>query len=99
MLNTQQRLMKIGIALAIMLLGVALAFGQQSSATTVSQSDAKQRVEQAQGPADNSGTSRSISPVTSAPTQPYLTSIYRWQGVLADTLDGPRVPPQSAAAG
>ena len=96
MLNTQQRLMKIGIALAIMLQGVALAFGQQSSATTVLQSDAKQRVEQAQGPADNSGTSRSISPVTPAPAQPsYLTSIYGLQGVLAETLDGSTVAAQS----
>ena len=96
MMNARQRLMKTGIALAIILLGVALAFGQQSSATPVSQSDAKQRVEQAQPPADNSGRSRSISPVTSAPTQPsYLTSIYGWQGVLAETLDGSTVAAQS----
>src|SRR5438046_7670739 len=96
MMNARQRLMKIGIALAIMLLGVALAFGQQSPATTVLQSDAKQRVEQAQGPADNSGTFRSISPVTPAAVQPsYLTSIYGLQGVLAETLDGSTVAAQS----
>src|SRR5947207_109259 len=96
MMNARQRLMKTGIALAIILLGVALAFGQQSSATPVLQSEAKQRVEQAQPPADNSGRSPSISPVTPAPTQPsYLTSIYGWQGVLAETLDGSTVAAQS----
>src|SRR5260370_13749466 len=87
--------MKAGIALALMLPG-ALAFGQEGSATTVLRSDAKRRVEQAQGPADSSGTSRSISPVTSGPAQPsYLTSIYGLQGVLAETLDGSTVAAQS----
>ncbi len=95
-MNARQRLMKTEIALAIVLLGAALAFGQQSSATTVLQSDAKQRAEPTQPSADNSGMPRSIPPVTPGPAQPsYLTSIYGLQGLLAETLDGSTVAAQS----
>ncbi|MDX6288704.1 MAG: hypothetical protein QOH42_503 [Blastocatellia bacterium] len=78
----------------LILLGAALAFGQQSQPPSPSQSNPNQI--QPTAPASTLTNVAGPNPLASGLAQPaFLTPIYGWQGVLAETVEGGTVAAQS----
>ncbi|MDX6306005.1 MAG: hypothetical protein QOI77_2974 [Blastocatellia bacterium] len=78
----------------LVLLGAALAFGQQSQPPSPSQSNPNQI--QPTAPASTLTNAAGPNPLGGGLAQPaFLTPIYGWQGVLAETVEGGTVAAQS----